>query len=135
VSALDVAVTRRRVLALAVTVATGCTTAHRRVTRGPDAAALAAARAAELQILQATDRAAPAYAVHLAHCRALGISAAASPTASRGTTPPTGAAGASLARAGVPALQAAANAMRNGANAAVLASIAASHASEIVPHR
>jgi hypothetical protein len=117
--------TRRTVLGAAVVAAAGCTTRHgdrRAGADDPDSRALAAARAAELALLAGTAEGSPAYAAHLAHLHALGGDPA--PTPAAGSTAPP----ATDLRSSVSRLQAAAQTARTGAAAALLASIAASHA-------
>ena len=108
---------------MAVVAVAGCTTRHHTTPPDPDAAAVAAARAGELQLLSSVAAGTPAYDAHLAHLHALG-----GRLPSPGSPPP-GATPAYADLAGsVPALQGAAVAAHNGEIAAQLASVAASHA-------
>lgn len=111
----------------AVSVA-GCTTSHsQRVSPGPDDTALLAAWHAESRLLASYAVTAPEHAAHLAHLRALEARLAVVPSGSPTPALP-GAATAADVEATVAPLQEAARAARDGANAALLASIAASHA-------
>jgi hypothetical protein len=114
---------RRALLGAAVIVAAGCTARHRSAGADPDAPALAAARAGELVLLSNAAVGTTAYAAHLAHLQALGAR-----PPSPGATPPVAPPGYADAAASVPVLQAAAERTSDGALAAKLASIAASHA-------
>lgn len=114
------AFSRRTLLVGTAIAVAGCTTT-RHVRANPDAAAVAEARRGELELLAALDPVSPSYAVHVAHLRALG-GVAPAPNAPTGSV-------VALARDSVATLQAAARKARSGATAALLASIAASHAS------
>jgi hypothetical protein len=103
----------------------GCTPVKQQQLPDPDAAALAAARGMELALLANYAVGDPSYRVHLAHLHALG-GRPPSPADSSGPVSPRVAAAAEATS--VPALQAAAIAAVRGPNAALLASIAASHA-------
>jgi len=108
---------------MAVVAVAGCTSRHRAPPPDPDAAAVAAARAGELQLLSSVPAGTPAYDAHLAHLHALGGQLPSPGSPSPAATP-------SYAdlTGSVSVLQAAADAAHDGATAARLASIAASHA-------
>ena len=119
---------RRSLLIGALAVAaTACTSHGQRASFDPDSAALSAARDTEHRLLASYDAAHPAYAAHLAHLRALG-GPIPSPSPANAPTPASPAAAAAAERASVAQLQGAADAAVHGSNAALLASIAASHA-------
>lgn len=123
----ELRMSRRTLLtATAGAVVAGCTSQspHRAAAADPDAAALAAARDGERQLLASYDASHPARAVHLAHLQALGADPAAAPS----PAPATAASARAAERATVGELQAAAGAAHRGVLAATLASIAASHA-------
>jgi hypothetical protein len=116
--------TRRAVLGATVAAVAACTSRHRDTPADPDAEAVAAARAGELLLLAPLASGTPAHTAHVAHLRALGGTP---PTP--GTTPTAAPAPAYADQlASVPVLQSAARRAHSGRNAAVLASIAASHA-------
>lgn len=120
---LEPRLTRRALLGTGVLLLVGCRP-HRTVASDPDAATLASVRAGELALLASYAEGTPDHAVHLAHLRALGGT-----SPSPGATPtPTSAAAYTEVRGSVPTLQAAALRARSGATAALLASVAASHA-------
>jgi hypothetical protein len=107
--------------------AAACTSRRPQANLDPDAAALTAARDTEHRLLASYDAAHPAYTAHLAHLRALGGPIPSSSPVNS-TTPAPPAAAAAAERASLAELQGAANAAVHGSNAALLASIAASHA-------
>lgn len=102
--------------------AAGCTSRHHAAPTDPDAATLAAARAGELLLLSSVAAGTPAYAAHLAHLQALGGRLPSPGSPAPDTTP-----GYADLTGSVRQLQAAAQRVRDGAAAARLASIAASH--------
>jgi hypothetical protein len=114
------------VLVGGVALVCGCTGRHAAPVADPDAPALEAARRGERSLLADYAEGSDAYTVHLAHLRALGGQA---PTPAATGSPARGVpSGPAPERATVqPLLDAARNAQR-GRTAAVLASIAASHA-------
>jgi len=115
--------TRRALLLGGAAVLAGCTTAPRgaRARPGSDDDALLAAWASEQRLLAAYAGTTPQHQAHLAHLRALEARLGRTPSAP--PAPPS-----ADDAATVPALHAAAIAARDGGNAALLASIAASHA-------
>ena len=121
---------RRALLAAgvgSVAVAAGCTSSPPKRVEDPDAAALEAARLRERTLLATYAEGSEGHAVHLDHLRALG---GATPTAGAGPTtpPPSPSPTGTTESSSVAPLMAAARAARNGSTAALLASIAASHA-------
>ena len=106
-----------------VTVLAGCTGSHPTPAVDPDAAALDAARASERTLLAAYAEGTDGHTVHLAHLRALGATMT---TPTPGAVVPAG--GVRPEEATVQPLMAAARNARRGNTAALLASIAASHA-------
>ena len=119
----DGRLSRRALLGAAVVVVAGCTTTRHPAARDPDTATVAATRDGELQLLASYAAGTPEHTAHLAHLRALGGDLPSAPA-----TPGTGTQRSANEAASVPVLQAAARSVRNGTTAAVLASIAASHA-------
>jgi hypothetical protein len=119
----DGRLSRRALLGAAVIVVAGCTTTRHPAAPDPDAATVAAARDSELQLLASYVTGTPEHTAHLAHLRALGGDLPSSPA-----TPGTATQATADEAASVPVLQAAARGAHNGTTAAVLASIAASHA-------
>ena len=107
----------------AVTVLAGCTGSHPKPAVDPDQAALDAARAGERTLLAAYADGTDGHTVHLAHLRALGATLT---TPTPGAVVPAG--GVRPEEATVQPLMAAARNARRGNTAALLASIAASHA-------
>ena len=106
-----------------VTVLAGCTGSHPKPAVDPDQAALDAARAGERTLLAAYADGTDGHTVHLAHLRALGATLT---TPTPGAVVPAG--GVRPEEATVQPLMAAARNARRGNTAALLASIAASHA-------
>lgn len=121
--------TRRALLGAAALVLAGCKSRGHASSPDADAAAIASARAGELTLLSAYADGTPEHALHLTHLRALG---GAAPTPG-GSASPTATPAYSDVRSSVAVLQAAAAQARSGATAAMLASIAASHAVLTVP--
>lgn len=118
--------TRRAVLVGGgATLVAACTSHGKPRAADPDATALDAARQRELALLASYDAASPARIAHLAHLAALG-GAAPTPTPSAPTVSATAARAAE--QASVAPLQTAALAAKDPDRAALLASIAASHA-------
>lgn len=117
--------TRRALLGAGLVVLAGCTSHRTATATAPDAGLLAAARAGELALLASSAEGTPEHAAHLAHLQALGGQVLAP-----GATPASAPTSPSYVdvRASVAVLQSAADRARDGGNAALLASVAASHA-------
>ena len=119
-------ISRRALLAAGVGaagLAAACTTRKPKPGQDPDAAAVESARATELTLLQSYGEGTQAHAAHLAHLHALGGTVAtASPSPSPTTTTPR------LEGTTVAPLLDMARRVQRGEIAALLASIAASHA-------
>ena len=107
----------------------GCTSPARKPVTDPDAAALQAARTSELALLQGYAEGTEGHAAHLAHLHALGgVVPTAGPTAAPTQSPAT-------ESTTIASLTEAARRAQRGSTAALLASIAASHAVMSAGHR